>query len=108
MESIPLILFGAGYYVMGVGVPLAMVIAQLGFAWPVIRGSQSVTPTRRTATGALALMCLLSGLLSLPVAASGEIIPVVLAAVLIIPAVVILVRLHQTSRSTPSGGPGGP
>lgn len=100
MENLLLYLFGAGYFIMGLGVPLAMIIAQLSFAWPVLWGSRTVSSTRRTAAGALALMCLLSGLMSLPVAAFGSPVIMALAAAFIVPAVFTLTRLHQTGSSS--------
>lgn len=107
MENIALLLFGAGYYVMGLGVPLAMVVAMLAFAWPALRGSGELTPPRRAAASVLALMCLLSGLFSLPSVLSGSPLSLILMGLLIIPAIFTLVRLHQTHGSGSHGGYGG-
>ena len=52
MENIPLFLFGAGYFVIGLGVPAAMVVAQLVLAWPALRETRPIDTGRRTAAGA--------------------------------------------------------
>lgn len=107
MENVQHYLFAAGQYVTSLSVPLVMVIAMVAFAWPTLRGSGELTPTRRAAASVLALMCLLSGLFSLPSALSGSPLSLILAGLLIIPALFTLARLHHTGRSTPPGGPGG-
>ncbi|GAA1747256.1 hypothetical protein [Kocuria aegyptia] len=107
MENVLHYLSGVGYYVMGLGVPLAMVVAMVAFAWPVLRGSGELTPPRRAAASVLALMCLLSGLSSLPSALSGSPLGLILVGLLIIPAIFTLVRLHQTHGSGSHGGYGG-
>lgn len=101
MENVPHYLSVAAQYVAGLAVPLVMVIAMVAFAWPALRGPGELTPPRRAAAGVLALMCLLSGLFSLPSALSGSPLSLILVGLLIIPAIFTLVRLQRT------GGYGG-
>ena len=107
MENIPLLLFGAGYFLIGLGVPLAMVVAQLVLAWPALRETRPIDSGRRTAAGVLALVSLLSIVPFVPAALSGKVIPLVLVGVLAGVSVFTLIQLYRTNPAPRIDGPRG-
>lgn len=107
MENIPLILFGAGYFIIGLGIPAGMVGAQLILIWPIMRGVRPVDPGRRTAAGVIALVSVLSVLPMIPAALSGAIFAVAIVGVLAVVSAHTLFQLHRTSPALPMRGTGG-
>lgn len=107
MENIPLLLFGAGYYVIGLGVPAGLVVGQLVLAWPALRESRPLDSGRRTGAGVLALVSLLSMAPLAPAALSGKLLPLLLVAVIAGVSAFTLIQLYRTNPTPRTEGPRG-
>lgn len=97
MENVPLLVFAAGYYVLGLGVPAAVVVGQLILAWPALRETRPIGSGRRTAAGVLALVSLLSAVAYVPAALAGKVLPLLLVTVVAGVSVFTLIQLYRTS-----------
>ncbi|WP_298582964.1 hypothetical protein [uncultured Kocuria sp.] len=97
MENIPLLLFGAGYFIIGLGIPAGLVVGQLVLAWPALRETRPIDSGRRTGAGVLAMMSLLSVVPFVPAALSGKVIPLVLVGVLAGVSAFTLIQLYRTN-----------
>lgn len=97
MENIPLLLFGAGYFIIGLGIPAGLVVGQLVLAWPALRETRPIDSGRRTGAGVLALVSLLTTMPLVPAALSGKMLPLMLVAVLAGVSSFTLIQLYRTN-----------